>query len=120
MDERGKLICKCFAFCFAYGAMTMCLFAFVCFRFTRFAFVLRSFDSPLILLPADWDIDVTYSYLQWYYGEGTRPQVLNVFNMFPECSLNVSSMFLRLRCPCGQVVCCVNLGAFFKCFLQLG
>jgi hypothetical protein len=26
----------------------------------------------------------------------------------------------RLRYPCGQVVCCVNLGAFFKCFLQLG
>jgi hypothetical protein len=26
----------------------------------------------------------------------------------------------RLRYSCGQVVFCVNLGTFFKCFLQLG
>jgi hypothetical protein len=46
--------------------------------------------------------------------------------MFPEFSLDVPWDTLfghanpHLRYPCEQVVFCVNLGAFFECFLLLG
>jgi hypothetical protein len=41
-----------------------------------------------------------------------------------ECSLNIRCLVVsilgqRLRYSCLQVVFCVNLGTFFKCFLQL-
>jgi NADH:ubiquinone oxidoreductase subunit H len=50
-------------------------------------------------------------------GGWSRKYSLHILCMFPEGFLHVNP---RLRYPCGQVVFCVNLGAFFKCFLQLG
>ena len=56
-------------------------------------------------------------------------RLTGVRSTLPECSLNTefyswdTSFGLVNPClgySCGQVVLCVNLGTFFKCFLQLG
>ena len=51
-----------------------------------------------------------------YYDGGT----MRLNTEFYSWDTSFGLVHPRLRCSCLQVVFCVNLGTFFKCFLQLG
>jgi hypothetical protein len=69
---------------------------------------------PECFLNVPWDVST--SPIDYYYDGDT----LRVNTEFYSWDTSFGLVNPCLRYSCWQVVFCVNLGTFFKCFLQLG